>query len=274
MKKKGFVDWAYTTRLGRVVLKLMLHSGVLKLGEAFVRTPLSTPMIPRFIKKNNIDMSDFKGQTYGSYQEFFSRKRADIVPDPNPAHLISPCDGHLSAYKIKEDSRFFIKGSWYKVTDLVDDKEEARTFLGGECLIFRLCADDYHHYCYIDDGFQKENHFIKGTLHSVQPIACETYPVYRVNRRMWTILETKNFGKVAQIAVGAVLVGGIVNNGENIPMHRGKDMGHFELIGSTIVMLFAKDTIQLLPEVREAIQGDREMRVLQGQYIGDRKEEN
>lgn len=40
-------------------------------------------------------------------------------------------------------------------------------------MILRLCANDYHHYCYIDDGFQGRNHFVKGLLHSVQPIALE-----------------------------------------------------------------------------------------------------
>ena len=55
-------------------------------------------------------------------------------------------------------------------------------------------------------------------------------------------------------------------------MRKGKDMGHFELIGSTIVLLFEKDAIELLPQVKKAIAGDKEMRVLQGQHIGNRKE--
>ena len=33
---------------------------------------------------------------------------------------------------------------------------------------------------------------------------------------MWTILDTVNFGKVAQIEIGALLVGGIVNDHENV----------------------------------------------------------
>lgn len=59
-------------------------------------------------------------------------------------------------------------------------------------------------------------------------------------RRMWTILDTVNFGKVAQIEIGALLVGGIVNDHENVMMRKGAEMGHFELIGSTIVLLFKK----------------------------------
>ena len=215
-------------------------------------------------------MSDFKGQKYNSFQDFFSRKRDDIEVDRQAEHLISPCDGYLSAYRIKSNNSFYIKGSWYKVTDLVTDKKIAKEFVGGDCVILRLCANDYHHYCYIDDGFQGRNHFVKGLLHSVQPIALENAPVYRQNRRMWTILDTVNFGKVAQIEIGALLVGGIVNDHENVMMRKGAEMGHFELIGSTIVLLFKKGHIDLLPEIKECIKGDKEVRVIQGQHIANR----
>lgn len=270
MKKKTFVDWLYTTAPGRMTLQVLLHSGALKLGEKIARSGISKPFVGRYIRKNHIDMRDFKGQQYDSFQEFFSRKREDVPVDMEPTHLISPCDGYMSAYKIKSNSTFKIKGSLYKVTDLVKDKKIAKEFIGGDCVVLRLCASDYHHYCFIDNGFQEKNHFVKGVLHSVQPIACESVPVYRLNRRMWTILDTDNFGKVAQIEIGALLVGGIVNDSENVIMRRGKDMGHFELIGSTIVLLFKKDTIDILPEYLKQMKGEREVRVLQGQHIGNK----
>lgn len=270
MAKKSFVDWLYTTAPGRVTLKVLLYTGALKLGEMVARSQLSKPFISRYIKNNNIDMSDFKGQKYNSFQDFFSRKRDDIEVDRQAEHLISPCDGYLSAYRIKSNNSFHIKGSWYKVTDLVTNKKIAKEFVGGDCVILRLCANDYHHYCYIDDGFQGRNHFVKGLLHSVQPIALENAPVYRQNRRMWTILDTVNFGKVAQIEIGALLVGGIVNDHENVMMRKGAEMGHFELIGSTIVLLFKKGHIDLLPEIKECIKGDKEVRVIQGQHIANR----
>lgn len=269
MAEKNFVDWMYTTVPGRITLKILLHTKILKLGEWIAKSPLSRPYIKKFIRNNQIDMAPYQGQTYRNFSEFFSRSREKNFVDMEAKHLISPCDGYLSAYPIKNNSRFFIKGSWYRVSDLVTDKKQAARYAGGDCLILRLCANDYHHYCYIDDGFQGQNHFVKGLLHSVQPIACENVPVYRVNRRLWTILDTKNFGKAAQIEVGAVLVGGIHNNGENLIMRKGRDMGRFELIGSTIVLFFEKGQIELLPEIKAAIKGDREYRVTLGQHIGN-----
>lgn len=66
---------------------------------------------------------------------------------------------------------------------------------------------------------------------------------------------------MAQIEIGALLVGGIVNDHENVMMRKGAEMGHFELIGSTIVLLFKKGHIDLLPEIKECIKGDKEVRV-------------
>lgn len=132
--------------------------------------------------------------------------------------------------------------------------------------MLRLCPSDYHHYCYIDDGFQGENHFIPGVLHSVQPIACEKYPVFFLNRRSWTLLHTNHFGPVVQTEIGALVVGGIVNLRENQPMRRGQEKGYFELAGSTITLLFQKDCIRLKPELLTALERG-EVQVRQGQWI-------
>ena len=112
------------------------------------------------------------------------------------------------------------------------------------------------------------NHFIPGELHSVQPAACERFPVYTLNRRCWTLLSTENFGPVVQTAVGAFIVGGIVNEHENARFLRGADMGRFELAGSTIVQFFERGRIRLLPEVRQYIERHGEFRVMQGMWIG------
>jgi phosphatidylserine decarboxylase len=189
--------------------------------------------------------------------------------DMKKGHLISPCDGWLSAYAIQNDSSFLIKNSFYCLRDLLQDEELSKSYIGGVCLIFRLCASDYHHYCYIDDGYQGKNNYIPGMLHSVQPIACETYPVYTLNRRSWTLMVTEHFGPVVQTEVGALIVGGIVNERENSRFQKGMEKGHFELSGSTIVLLFQKDRICLLPHIVEHLVDNSEIRVKQGMWIGN-----
>lgn len=219
-------------------------------------------------------MSEFEGVKFRTFNDFFTRQKKFDINVPETA-LISPADSLLSVYKINENSTFHIKGFDYALNDFFGNKklkseisEIANQFVGGDCLVFRLCATDYHRYCYIDSGSLEENHFIKGKLYSVQPVACENFPLYTKNRRSWTILHTDHFGDVAQIEVGAFSVGGICNNHSNYTFKKAEEKGYFDLHGSTIVLLFKKDTVKLSPEVIEGTKNGQEFRVRYGQVIG------
>ncbi len=262
------IRFLYGTAAGRCLTKIILRTHADRLAAAFLRSGLSRPYIGWFARKHGIELDQAQEMNYHSFQDFFAREREGALLDITPEHLISPCDGWLSAYPIREDSSFEIKGSRYRLEDLLQDRELARSYPDGDCLIFRLCPTDYHRYCYIDDGFQGENHHIPGVLHSVQPIACETVPVYALNTRCWCLLETDHFGPVVQTEVGALLVGGIVNPLENHRFFKGTEKGHFELAGSTIVLLFEKDRIHLMPELIEMLAQGKELRVEQGMQIG------
>ena len=262
----GSVRFLYGTALGRGLLKIVQGLHLDRLAVRYLRSGLSRPYIARFAKRNGIPLSREELKQFPTYRDFFLREREPLPMDPDPAHLISPCDGWFTAYSVAKDSSFAIKGSRYRVRDLIEDGTLARNYEGGLCLVFRLCASDYHHYCYIDDGHQGPNHYIKGELHSVQPIACEHYPVFTLNRRSWCRLDTKSFGPVVQTEIGALVVGGIVNAPEG-PMERGREKGHFDLAGSTIVLLLEPDRVRLLPEMAETLDTEREKRVVQGQGV-------
>lgn len=287
-KNKNENNWGirflYGTKIGNRMLQWILEHHVDFLIVLFLESCLSKLWITFYIRTHGISMREFEGQTYGSFAEFFVRKRPDIEVDLCPEHLISPCDGLLSAYPIERDSSFYIKGFQYRLEDFLlknsagfaadgvaytQEANLCKAFEGGTCLIFRLCASDYHHYCYIDDGFQGENHYIPGELHSVQPLACETYPVYTLNRREWSLMESEHFGPVLQVEIGALVVGGIVNEQENTRVKKGIEKGRFELCGSTIVLLFQKNQIELLPEVKKILSKGEEYQVKQGMWIGN-----
>lgn len=152
-----------------MILKGIMKSGVLKAAEKYAKSESSKPLIPWFISKNKIDMTEYGNYSYHSYAEFFSRQKLKKYSrtDFSDKHLISPCDGFLSAYRLSDDSSFAIKGSRYRVSDLLNDSELAKRFKNGICLVFRLEARDYHRYCYIDDCYQHDSHYIEGELHSV-----------------------------------------------------------------------------------------------------------
>ena len=268
----GSVCFLYGTVLGRGLLKIVQGLHLDRLAVWYLRSRLSKPYIARFAAKNGIALSREELSKFPTYRDFFLRERALVPVDGTPGHLISPCDGWLSVYPITEGSSFAIKGSHYRVEDLLEDPVLAKNYEGGECLVFRLCASDYHHYCYIDNGYQGENHYIPGILHSVQPVACEAYPVFTLNRRCWCLMATENFGPVVQTEIGALIVGKIANMEGSSRFCRGLEKGHFELAGSTIVLLFEPDRIRMLPELREQLQGGGEARVEQGMWIASRSE--
>ncbi len=263
------VQFLYGTAMGRCILKFIMKSRVDRLVVRFLWSPFSKFIIKGYARKHHIPLTDQQRKNFGSFRDFFARIHKNIPIDDTPEHLISPCDGWLSAFPIAEDSTFAIKNSHYRIADLLQDEELGETFHGGDCLIFRLCASDYHHYCYIDHGYQGEIHNIPGTLHSVQPIVCDTLPVYVLNRRSWTLLATEHFGPVVQTEIGALIVGGIVNERHNTRFRKGEEKGHFELAGSTIVLLFQKGRIKLDRTLLDLLTHEEEVRVKYGEYIGN-----
>ena len=266
----NFLKGLYGTVLGRKFLKILINPTISKLGGAVLRTKLSSLLVKPFIKANNIDMSDYTERAYASFNDFFTR---DLKPgkrfiNRDKEVLISPSDGRVSVYEIDDNMTFNIKDSFYTIESLTHSKKAANYYKGGTCVIIRLCVDNYHRYCYIDNGYKTTNKFIEGVLHTVNPVACEYYDIYKENSRECSLLHTENFGKVMQIEVGALMVGKIVNYDQVACIHRGDEKGKFEFGGSTIVLLFKKDTVDIDDDLIENTKNGYETAVKMGERIG------
>lgn len=267
----NLIRFLYKTIPGRLLLKVIMELHLDRLMIRFLWSPLSRVSIGWYIRHTGITVTQEELASFHSFRDLFARTRKPVPVDTTPEHLISPCDGWLSTFPINQHSCFAIKNSHYHLKDFLQDEALAQNYIGGTCLIFRLCVSDYHHYCYIDDGYQGENHFIPGVLHSVQPIACETYPVFVLNQRCWCLLTTDHFGPVVQCEIGALIVGGIFNEKEHARFCRGTEKGHFELAGSTIILLFEPGQIELRDELLDRLSQEEEVQVKQGEWIGTAK---
>lgn len=269
-KQNKFLNILYNTVSGRVFLKILTVPAVSKIMGKFMDSSFSIPFIKIFIKNHNLDTSQYIMKNFKSYNEFFTRrvKPDKRIIDYQSNHLISPCDSKLSVYKINRKSIFKIKNSLYRISDLLENEFIARRYDGGYCLIYRLEVDDYHRYCYIDDGIKTDNVFIKGELHTVNPVALEKYNIYKRNSREYTILHTNNFGDVIHMEVGALLVGKICNYHKEYYFSKGEEKGMFQFGGSTIVQLFQKDTIIPDMDIIANSKGGFETVVHYGEKIG------
>lgn len=265
------LEFLYGTALGRALLRPLASRPVSKLAGAFLDTPLSRPLIPLFIKTCGIDTGDYDLRAIRCFNDFFCRplKKGRRPIDPDPESLIAPCDGLLTAVPVREDTVLPVKQSRYSLSRLLGDEELAASFRDGLCLVFRLCVNHYHRYCYVESGRKGENRFLPGVLHTVRPVALEELPVFTENCREYACIETERFGPVLQMEVGAMLVGRIVNEAPwPREVRRGEEKGRFAYGGSTVILLLQKDAVRLLPEIREASARGEEFPVRMGQKIG------
>ena len=241
------LNFLYNNSLGRIILKLAVNPTISKISGIYNDSKISRKKINKFIKTNNIDMNDFIKEEYENFNDFFIRKIKENKRPflSNKNNFISPADSKLTVYKITDDLKLTIKGSTYKLNDLINNEEDLKEYKNGHCLVFRLSVDDYHHYCYPDSGTLLKKNFIKGKLHTVRSISSE-YEIYKTNQREYSILKTDNFDEIIYIEVGALMVGKIVNSDKE-KFNKGEEKGYFKLGGSTIVIL-VKDNIMAIDE--------------------------
>jgi len=268
---KTSIKLLYNTVFGRILLKVLIKTTVSKLTGSILGSPVSCIFIKGFIAQNGIRMDAYKNVKYRSFDDFFTREiKEGYRPFPADTNsLMSPCDGKLTAYSITPDSVFRIKHSLYSIKELLQDKSLADKYSGGTCLVFRLSPDDYHRYSFIDDAEILKRKYIKGVLHTVRPIAYQNHTVFCQNSREYTVMQTKNFGKVVQIEVGALFVGKITNHKKSGKVLRGEEKGMFGFGGSTIILLFTEDAVRIDGKIEENTALNRETIVRMGEKVGE-----
>lgn len=262
----------YRTVCGRMLLKLLIQPKVSKAAGRFLSSGVSKWVVPYYIWKHEIDMSDIEIPQGGfsSFNDFFTRKRKTAYDDLSCGYLISPCDGFLTPVKIRKNTVFHLKNTEFSLEDLLKDKELAKKFYDGTALIFRLTPANYHRYCYAADGKLLCHRKIGGKLHCVRPIALRTTAVFTQNSREYTVIKTNQFGTMIQMEIGALLVGKIQNhrNPSSInEVRAGAEKGYFEFGGSTIVILFQKGRICFPKKLYERRNSDGEIPVRMGENI-------
>ena len=264
------LTFLYKNAFGRILLRVLRAKWVSIIAGAFLNTRLSRFLIKPFIKKNNIDLSEYESDNFKCFNDCFCRKIKDgFRPfDMDKEALTSPCDGLLSVYRIKNGAVYPIKQSFYTLSSLLKNVKLAGEYENGYMYVFRLCVNHYHRYYYPANGSKGKNIHINGTLHTVRPIALESTKVFCENSREYTIIETENFGRIVQMEVGAMLVGKIHNLHGAKRVQKGEEKGMFLYGGSTVILL-TDQSVNPLPEFIENTQNGKETEVKAGERINE-----
>lgn len=269
-----FLQHLYESIWGRIVLKVLIHPWISRMGGAFLNTSISKILIAPFVKSHNLFPEQWEKKEFTSYNDFFTRR---LKEECRPITLekecfISPCDGKLTVYPIEKNGRFHIKHTGYTIHSLLRNKKLAQRYQEGYALVFRLTVDDYHRYCYVADGVKSSNYHIPGVFHTVNPIANDVEPIYKENTREYTLIHTENFGTVLQMEVGAMMVGKIHNYHGAGSIKRGQEKGRFEFGGSTIVLLVEQGKLSIDCDIMKNSKDGYETIVRMGETIGKKNE--
>ena len=261
----------YGHALTRMLLRPFLSPAVSDICGKFLSTRFSRRIIPSFVKKNHIDLGIYERQEFDSYNAFFTRKiKAEQRPINEQKNvLISPSDGKVTAYPITQKGRFWIKHTQYTAAQLLKDERLAERYMGGWIYVIRLTVDDYHRYCYVADGRKSRQRKIRGVLHTVNPVANDYYPIYKMNSREYCLLKTKELGTILLMEVGALMVGKINNHEEDsAQVKRGNEKGMFEFGGSTIVVMTEPGMTKPDKDIIQNTKAQAETLIKMGEPIG------
>jgi phosphatidylserine decarboxylase len=230
---------------------------------------LSHWVIKKFINRYQVDMNDAvhsEPSAYSSFNAFFTRPlkpgaRPIVDGDNNLAH---PVDGAVSQLgPIQHGQLIQAKGHDYSARELLGgDKALAEEFSDGDFATIYLAPKDYHRIHMPCKGKLRKMVYVPGQLFSVNPLTAANVPnLFARNERVVAIFDTE-FGPIAMVLVGATIVASIETiwsgtvtppggkqvftwdyQDQEISLDKGAEMGRFKL-GSTVVMLFAKDAIE------------------------------
>ena len=243
-------------------------AGMVANGERGERT---TKLIRWFVGRYAVNMAEAANpdiSSYKSFNEFFTRPlRADARPLA-AADYVCPVDGAISHFgAIEGDQIFQAKGHQYTTTALVGgDQALAAKFHDGQFATLYLSPKDYHRIHMPCDGRLTRMIYVPGALFSVNPTTARGVPgLFARNERVVCLFESAN-GPFVLTLVGATIVGsmatawhGVVNpprtgkirewvyEDQQVVLKKGVEMGRF-LLGSTVVMLFAKGQLQFNPQ--------------------------
>lgn len=273
---ESFLRWAYGNSLGRLTVALAVKRLWFSRWYGWrMNRPGSRKKVAPFIQKYPVKPEEFAASPddYGSFNEFFYRKlKSETRPVAEGETVaVFPADGrHLAIQNISLANTFYIKGQRFNLEAFLGNRELAEKFEGGALLISRLCPVDYHRFHFPVSGKPDATKMLNGSLRSVSPLALRrNLSILWENRRALTQIDSKTFGNVIVMEIGATCVGGIHQTYKpDQPVLKGMEKGYFSFGGSCVATLFSKNNIRFDDDLLEQAASGCEVYAKMGDQCG------
>jgi len=205
---------------------------------------------------SDLDLSEAKKTHFRSLHDCFTRElKPGLRPsDPDPAIVVSPCDGIVGAFGAIADTELFqVKGAPYSLLDLLGDPALVERHRNGRFITLRLTSSMYHRFHAPCDCRIEQVDFIHGDTWNVNPIALKRVEkLFCKNERAVIRTRLPTGEALTLVPVAAILVASIrlhfldrLLNAQSrgpavfpcdVAVRKGDELGWFEH-GSTIIML-------------------------------------
>ncbi|KAF2277005.1 phosphatidylserine decarboxylase [Westerdykella ornata] len=273
-----FMEWLDRTH----AFRMYVHNKTLKQGKAEAR-PSTHQQIKGFVDYYKINMNDFDPsdiEKYGSFEDFFVRKHREgtrpIAEPENPKRAIVCADSRVVTYDtVAESKKLWIKGTDFNMTNLVMDVNIGKRFENGAVASFRLSPQDYHRYHSPVNGVVKEFRSMPGEYYEVDPIAINSdINILTSNARDYILIDSREFGEVLFVAIGASEVGTVYRSihekyrKRGTEIKKGDELGIFQFGGSSIVVAFQQGRIKFDDDLRDCSTNRIQVAVEMGMSLG------
>lgn len=259
-----FLYWLYNSNLGKVISPIATQPLLSTLYGSLQNNRISKGKIKQFINDYQIKINEYEAgslvyarneiwNSYRNFNEFFTRKFKTGVRSFNQVKTDFPAfveARYLILENVDDDTVFPVKGKYLSSKALLKNQKWLNEFKDSVVIIGRLNPTDYHRFHFPDQGRIVEQYRINGKLNSVNPIALDLNDeVFSENERHVTILETKNFGRIAYIEVGAMMVGKIIQTYKGVEFSKGQEKGIFKFGASTVIVLVQKNLVNFSRDI-------------------------
>ncbi|WP_110111416.1 phosphatidylserine decarboxylase [Bacillus sp. CGMCC 1.16541] len=239
----------------RVLIELTNHPMSSKVVRKFAMSRISSLLIPSYARIFKINQDEM-GKSLSSYPTlhdlFIRQLKEGARPIDNITNsLVSPVDAKVEECgRILPSKEIVVKGKNYSIQEMVGNDDVLHKYIDGQFVILYLSPKDYH----------RIHSPLSGKITHTWTLGNKSYPVNQAGLKYGKDPLIKNYrkltevqhssGHVLMVKVGAMFINSIERTHEHEQLTKGQEMAYFTF-GSTVILLFEKDTITLSSHVRQ-----------------------